>query len=121
MLGEVWVNKNVEIKGMVHGRYYFDFSITGTSEQRKNKVGFAKSSISGETFSALRNYSISVLTAMESTGYSRESLATFKDPKFQQDIQKEKALRKWDEAQSKKELDRRNHCEAERALGRKCE
>jgi hypothetical protein len=56
---------------------------------------------------------------MESTGYSLESLAAFEDPELQQKIQKEEARREWIEAQSKKELDRRNRCESERALGRK--
>lgn len=58
------------VHAMSHGHYY-DLLTGGHSGD------YYKSSISGETLSALRNHSISVLTAMERTGYSRKSLATF--------------------------------------------
>jgi hypothetical protein len=65
-----WVEEN----GMSHGRYYRR-SLDGAND-------YYDSSISGETFWALHDHSISELTAMESTGYSRESLVTFQGSCF---------------------------------------
>jgi hypothetical protein len=78
-LPEGWV----QVQAMSHGRYYR--SLTGERPDAKVRSGdYYISSISGDTFWALRDHSITVLKAMEATGYSRESLATFKDPELQQ-------------------------------------
>jgi hypothetical protein len=71
-----------EVWAMSHGRYYH--SQTGDSLGS----GYYYSSISGETFWKLHDNSISVLEAMESTGYSRKSLAKFENPELQQEVQR---------------------------------
>jgi hypothetical protein len=95
----------VEAYGMSRGRYYRSLPGGGPPN-------YYTSSISGETFWALNDGSISVLTAMESTGYSRTSLASFQDPGLQAEIQGKNSRE--GKAHAAFERERKNYCDDER-------
>jgi hypothetical protein len=122
------------------------------SQGTRGSADYYTSSISGRTFWKFRDHSITFLEAMESTGYSRESLATFKD-QFKDTLvrrfEKKRLGENWMGPRVRKSLStakcsqneqtearkppgcyphitqtgdvRRNRCETEHALGRKCE